>query len=103
MKKETFIKLLESIANIHADVDKLNTLKIDIAESNIVTTFEEVFDTIINDTYGTGGLEWVLWWVYEKSNNPELKAYETNEQGEDIEILHNIDELYEYLEKYHRK
>ena len=42
MKKETFIKLLESIANIHADVDKLNTLKIDIAESNIVTTFEEV-------------------------------------------------------------
>ena len=82
MKKVTFLKLLNLISNVGKDTEKLEELGIDVCESTLVN-------------------EWVQWWVYEKSRNPELKAYETNEHGEDVEIIRSVDELYDYLEEHH--
>lgn len=98
MKKVTFLKLLNLISNVGKDAEKLEELGIDICESTLVNGMCELFDAVIEDAYGPNGLEWVQWWVYEKSRNLELKAYETNENGEDIEIIRTVDELYDYLE-----
>lgn len=101
MKKVTFLKLLNLISNVGKDTEKLEELGIDISESTLVNGMCELFDAVMEDAYGKEGLEWTQWWVYERSRNPELKAFETNEQGEDVEIIRTTDELYDYLEKYH--
>ena len=90
MKKVTFLKLLNLISNVGKDTEKLEELGIDISESTLVNGMCELFDTVMEDAYGQGGLEWVQWWVYEKSRNPELKAFETDEYGNDVEIIHNV-------------
>lgn len=101
MKKVTFLKLLNLISNVGKDTEKLEELGIDVCESTLVNDMCELFDAVMEDAYGQEGLEWVQWWVYEKSRNPELKAYETNEHGEDVEIIRSVDELYDYLEEHH--
>lgn len=103
MNRTTFLELLSLVEDVNKFIDKLEELGIDICENPLVSSVYKLFDTIISDSYGQEGLEWVQWWVYEKSNNPELKAYETDEQGNEVEIIRNVDELYNYLEKYHTK
>lgn len=97
MNKVTFLKLLNLVSNIENYLDKLENLGI-ITESPIINEFYSFIDSVIIDSYGLEGLQWVQWWIYEKSKNPELKAYETDENGERIEIIKTVDELYEYLE-----
>ena len=71
MKKVTFLKLLSLISNVGKDTEKLEELGIDVCERTLVNGMCELFDTVMEDAYGQGGLEWVQWWVYEKSRNPE--------------------------------
>lgn len=101
MKKVTFLKLLDLISNVGKDTEKLEELGIDVCESTLVNGMCELFDAVMEDAYGQEGLEWIQWWVYEKSRNPELKAFETDEHGNEVEIIRSADELYEYLEEYH--
>jgi hypothetical protein len=102
MKKESFLKLLDLISTINKDAERLGKLGIDIYECTLMVGTSEMFDTIMEHVYGSEGLDWILWWVYEKSANNNLKAYETDANGNSIEIVKTVDELYEYLEKYHR-
>lgn len=103
MKKITFLKLLDLISNVGKDTEKLEELGIDVCESTLVNGMCELFDSVMEDTYGQQGLEWVQWWVYEKSRNPDLQAFETDEDGVQTEIIRSVDELYEYLEEHHAK
>lgn len=101
MKKVTFLKLLDLISNVGKDAEKLEKLGIDVCESTLVNGMCELFDAVMEDAYGQEGLERIQWWVYEKSHNPELKAYKTNEYDKGVEIIRNVDELYNYLEEHH--
>lgn len=98
MNKVTFLKLLNLVSNIENYIEKLGQLGIIITENPITDEIYSSIDAVIMDAYGLEGLKWVEWWVYEKSKNPELKAYEINEDGEQIEIIRTVDELYNYLE-----
>lgn len=99
MKKTNFVKLLDVISGIDGDLTALENLGIDLTESIIVNRVYEIFDLIIEDNYGKEGLEWFLWFVYEKQINPELTAHDENGN----EILRNVEELYEYLESNHKQ
>lgn len=72
MKKVTFLKLLSLISNVGKDTEKLEELGIDVCESTLVNGMCELFDTVMEDAYGN-----------------------------DVEIIHNVDELYEYLEEHY--
>lgn len=98
MIKTTFLKLLNLVSDMENYLEKLGQLGINATENPITDATYNFIDTIIMDTYGLEGLKWIEWWVYEKSKNPELKAYEINEDGEQVEIIKTVDELYEYLE-----
>lgn len=98
MNKVTFLKLLNLVSDIENYLEKLGQLGITITESPIIDEMYSSINAVIMDAYGLEGLKWVEWWIYEKSKNPELKAYEIDENGKQTEIIRNIDELYEYLE-----
>lgn len=98
MKEQTFLKLLNLISKTIRDAEKLEELGVDLCESVFVHGVYDLLDVIIEDVYGKVGLEWVQWWIYEKLRNPSLKAYETLDNGEQVEIIRTEKELYEYLE-----
>lgn len=98
MNKVTFLKLLNLVSDIENYLEKLGQLGITITENPITDKIYSSINAVIMDAYGLEGLKWIEWWIYEKSKNPELKAYEINDDGEQIEIIRTIDELYDYLE-----
>lgn len=98
MNKVTFLKLLNLVSDIENYLEKLEQLGITITENPLTDEIYSSINAVIMDAYGLDGLKWVEWWIYEKSKNPELKAYEIDEDGEQIEIIRTVDELYDYLE-----
>lgn len=98
MNKVTFLKLLNLVSDIENYLEKLEQLGITITENPLTDEVYSSINAVIMDAYGLDGLKWVEWWIYEKSKNPELKAYEIDEDGEQIEIIRTVDELYDYLE-----
>lgn len=98
MKKETFLKLIHTLTSVDDSYESLFKLGIDIIDYPLFNEINSAIYDVIKDIYGAEGLDWVEWWTYEKSSNPELKAFVTNENGEDIEIR-TIDDLYDYLEQ----
>lgn len=98
MNKVTFLKLLNLVSDIENYLEKLGQLGITIIENPLTDEVYSSINAVIMDAYGLDGLKWVEWWIYEKSKNPELKAYEIDEDGEQIEIIRTVDELYDYLE-----
>lgn len=94
MVKTTFLYAIYSLTNIVEQMRKLYNMGIDIMESPLVTNAEDLAMLLLSEYYNEEGMDWIQWWVYEKSENPHIVA--TDEQGN--KILKNIDELYDYLE-----
>lgn len=102
MKREVFKEIVETCNNMSNCVDKLYELKIDIINSPFFTYFNTLESICIKNEYGDEGYDWYMWFIYEKmtSKNPEkMRAWDENGN----EILKDLDELYDYLEKNYNK
>lgn len=98
MKKEIFKKILSLKKEVDEYVDQVeDILKIDIFETKSVDNFYTLFDIAFKNEYTIEGFDWISWFVFEKMDREEIKAYDN-----DIEILKNIDELYEYVESNYK-
>ena len=94
MTKTHFLKAINALMSIDSEVTKLYGMGIDITESPIIIGAEDIAMTFLSDAYNECGIDWIQWWLYERADNAELKAYD--EEGN--EILRTLDELYEYVE-----
>lgn len=99
MKFETFEKMYNLVKDHHKMVEDLYTsLKIDLQESPLNDTAFLLFETIIIETYGKTGMDWVTWFMYEKEgyeNPEEMKAWDKDGN----EICRNLLELWQMLER----
>lgn len=99
MKFETFEKMYNLVKNHHKMVEDLYTsLKIDLQESPLNDTVFLLFKTVIIETYGKTGMDWVAWFMYEKEgyeNPEEMKAWDKDGN----EICRNLLELWQMLEQ----
>lgn len=93
MKKANFIELLQLLSSVNKDIEVLERLGIDLQDSTITRSMDAIFSVVLSDIYDKEGLECILWYVYEKSLNPELKLG-------DLEI-ETPEDLYTYLEMFH--
>lgn len=98
MKKTNFLKLLELMSNMDRDIIVLEGLGIDLQDSSITKGLYEIFSIAMEESYDREGLDWILWFIYEKQSNPALKAFDS----EGNEIIKTEDELYEYLNVNHK-
>ena len=98
MKKANFLRLLELMSNIDRDIVVLEGLGVDLQDCACVKGVYEIFNLVVENAYGKDGLDWVLWYVYEKQPNPALQAFD--EDGN--EIIKTKDELHAYLEANHK-
>lgn len=98
MKKTIFLRLLKLISLIDKNIVVLEGLGIDLQDCTLTKCLYEMFNLVIEDSYGKVGLDWVLWYVYEKQANPALQAFDNDGN----EIIKNDDELHVYLEANYR-
>ena len=98
MVKGNFIEAVNSLEAINSRCFKLSEMGIDIADSDIVSNAECIAMAIFKENYTDEGIDWIMWWVYEKAGDPDIKAYD--EKGK--EIISTLDELYEYVESSYK-
>lgn len=98
MKKAIFLRLLELTSYMDKDLATLEGLGIDLQECTLTKGLYEIFNLVMEDIYGKEGLDWILWFIYEKQANPSLQMFDK----EGNEIIKNNDELYTYLEVNYR-
>ena len=61
---------------------------IDIADSDIVSNAECIAMAIFKENYTDEGIDWIMWWVYEKAGDPDIKAYD--DEGKEIISFTNM-------------
>lgn len=98
MVKGNFIEVVNSLEAINSRCFKLSEMGIDIADSDIVSNAECIAMAIFKENYTDEGIDWIMWWVYEKAGDPDIKAHD--EEGK--EIISTLDELYEYVESSYK-
>ena len=102
MKKEVFNEIVNVSNEMSKYIDKLYDLKIDIINSPLFSYFNTIESICIKNEYGSEGYDWYTWFLCEKmmSKNPEkMRAWDENGN----EILKDLDELYDFLEKKYNK
>ena len=97
MTREKFKEVLKSIASVREYLEGCRYVNLDLSETTLDNEYWWMLDTLIENTYEDHGQDMFYWWVYEKSNNSDLKAYQDG-----IEIINDEDELYDYLKEYER-
>lgn len=97
LTKEEFIKLIEDHMNQQSRIDALQDVGIDVYDSPLIEYGNFLFERIFSIYFSEEGREWIYWWLYEKNGNPEMKAWDKDNNEiptETIEDLWNIVEEY---------
>lgn len=96
LTKELFSEILQKFIEHEEFVDSLQKLNIDIIDSAGFETSGYLFDKLIEAYFNKDGCDWITWYMFEKRNNPDIKAIDEN----GIEICKNIDELWDIVKEY---
>lgn len=94
MKKTNFLRLLKLMSDMDKDIAVVENLGIDLQECALTKGMYEMFNLVMEEAYGKEGLDWVLWYIYEKQSNPQLQAFDKD----GVEIVKTEDDLHAYLE-----
>jgi hypothetical protein len=99
MKLEKFKRVFE----LHKENDKFlddssDILGVDMGESVPVTSFWEMIDLFWSIEYTEGGIDWINWFMFERSDDEGPYAWDENKNP----ILNDLEELWEYVEENYK-
>ena len=97
INKEMFFKILEDYENQMKRVKSLESAGLNIGESDLVDFGFRMFEEILKTTFNSEGYNWITWWLYEKRENPKLKAYD---EDHDEIPLETKEDLWIFVKKY---
>ena len=98
LTEKEFIELLEDHKTQQNRVDALKDAGFDLYDSPIIEYGNFLFERVLSIYFSEEGRDWIYWWLYEKNGNPEMKAWDKDNNEistETIEDLWNI--VKEYL------
>lgn len=98
INQELFNTIISEVINFNEKVDNWEELVgPGIFETSMVQSSWKIIDFLILTNFNEEGQDWINWWLYEKSENPELKALD----AEDKEIpTETIDDLWNLVKDY---
>lgn len=98
MKKQTFIELVNNLKKTEKETESFNNLKIDILETELVSTLLNTQDLLIDEILTSEQLDYFNWWVYENnfgnglwnSGNPAKYLIDNNPvyTGTNVEMVY---------------
>lgn len=103
MTKENFIEIIKYIKEINKESDNWSDIGIDFITTrlgNSVCIFQDVvLQTVLNEK----GVDWVYWWLYERT--PIIEGDESNkafdENGNEIPT-ETVDDLWNIIKDYRK-
>lgn len=91
MTKELFTKMILEIQNFGNIVDQMcDVLGTNFFESPLAEVGWDLISTLINSHFDEEGQDWINWWLYEKDGNPELKAWDENDNEIPTETIDDL-------------
>ena len=102
MQLNEFQKLIEKFKETSDKLSELHDLGFDFYEGKyqLMSDVDSMFDIIISSLYTNEGVDWINWFIYETDfGNKKLEAFDENKNP----ICYDINSLYEYIEKHHKK
>jgi hypothetical protein len=97
LTKETFIQLIKNHKKQRENLDVLMNAGLDLWEADVIEYGNKLFDTIIDLCFDEDGTDWIYWWLYDKDNNPDIKAFD-NEHNEIP--TETIEDLWQVVKDY---
>jgi hypothetical protein len=94
MNLEMFKELIKAIQDQNKRTNDLYKLGMDITESN--SGYYRISEILLSAIFGVGGYDIITWWLYETTD----KVITSDDEKYDVL---SIDNLYNYLEKFHIK
>ena len=91
MTKESFINMLLEIQNFNCQVDQwCEVMCSNLFESPLVESGWNLISMLIYTNFDEEGQDWINWWLYEKDGNPELKAWDENDNEIPTETIDDL-------------
>ena len=97
LTKSEFIKLLEEHDDQENRIDTLSSVGINIFDSPLIEYGNRMFERLIEAYFTEEGIDWIFWWLYEKDGNPDMKAWDENNNEIPMETM---EDLWNYVEQY---
>ena len=95
--KDEFIKLLQEHNDQENRLDILSSIGIEIFSSDIIEYGARMFERLIESYFTEEGANWVFWWLYEKDEDLETKAWDENHNEIPMETM---EDLWNYVKQY---
>lgn len=100
INKEEFLSLLRDYHLQDSRVDALNAIFPDSFGAPIIDFGWLMFDKVKKAYFTEEGIDWIDWWLYERDDNPEMKAWD--EDGDEIP-MNTVEDLWRYVKHYRRQ
>lgn len=80
-------------------LDKLSDAGLPVWNMDIVEYGNLMFDKVIRAHFTEEGEDWIFWWLYEKDKNPEIKAWD---EDQDEIPMETREDLWKYVKQYRK-
>lgn len=91
MTKELFTKMILEIQNFSNRVNQLcDVLRTAFFESPLVESGWNLINLLVESHFDEEGQDWVNWWLYEKDGNPEMKAFDEDNNEIPTETIDDL-------------
>lgn len=101
--KEQFTKVIEDTLKLNKEYDRWDDFGINLWEFPIGDTIADLAESIWDITFDEDGVDWINWWIYERSalfeGDEVNKAY--NEDGSEIPT-ETVDDLWNIVKKFRK-
>jgi hypothetical protein len=92
MNLQTFTSLINEIISQNERIHNLYKQGVDLISFND-NYYKNVVHPLLIESFGKEGLEWIEWFIYERDNNPEMKAWDKDNN----EICYDVPSLYKEI------
>lgn len=101
MTFENFKLITDSMVMSSSKLDTTHEIGIDLLD--FVENYNISINYLWRELLTVDGLDWFDWFMYEKNylqdgiGNPEMQAFSQTDDNEQVEIIKDLEGLYEYL------
>ena len=99
LSKEEFFKILDEQKAQSERIDKLNDAGFSIWDSDFVEYGNLMFERVIKAYFTDEGVDWIFWWLYEKDGDPEMKAWD---EDDDEIPMETREDLWRHIKHYRK-
>lgn len=102
MNKEVFVKLIGNVTKYQKEEQRWSDFGIPLYESPISELSWSFFNTFIEEVFTTEAVDWINWWLFEKSGLFGRKDNQAWNEDGSIIPTDTVDDLWNIIETFQK-